>query len=696
MQEDVREKLSEVGSRTLEGLTVAEAAALLRQYALYEKLAAEPPRREPVPGTPLPLAPPVQSGGTKKRHGRLDETAVGKYLMTIAAAALCLLGIAVFAAGFWQGLPGAAKYAVILIPALAAWAMGYMKSAGPMRPFWLGVAGLGAGAAFLDFILGSSEWDLYGFLSTGVLCIAWTGACFAMARRRSAWLFHAIAYIGGFLAFWLSWNTISSFWDEALCGITAAAVLAMGAAAWRSNKKHWLLAAAWLAACWSMGSYLALIRWPIMDGPSWDHCYFYFCIAMACGSTWFVSKAVPAGWDGRLRGKLFLAALALGNAYFVQAMASSRYAYGYGDRSTGVLAAGILLSGLAVSGPGYLLGIAMPAVSLAAGAADGPGAITASVLAFVACAASARYRDKADRAGLALAWAAAASFAVAGASAYAGMGRAETLLPLADRPWMYAAAFIVLFAGFVLWAWLRRKNSDWSAGRLSWLAMLCGAVYVIAVPVELGWLTEWLHLCLAALSFNAFRRFSMADRAGKTDLAAWIGTLALSAVTALALTSECLFLGAFGTEIPAFEPAALTATLFLMAALDAYGMARSACPAQGVLACLAANWCLWLSAGIWTPGARTAVSVLGILACACFVAAGFRLDKKPARLAGLACALLYALKLGLYDASLSGGLGMAAGLLISGAGCFGISLLYNRLGKAMENKKETERDEGRK
>lgn len=692
-RDDYIAKLEEIGGRKLDGLTVADVANLLREYSRYEKLSAEPPRpyRQPAPA---PYGTPQAPPGARPRK-RLNEAAVGKYLMTIAAAILCLLGVSIFAAGFWHGLSGAAKYAVILIPALAAWAAGYLKSSGPMRPFWLGVAGLGAGAVFLDIILGSVEWDLYGFLLTGVMCIAWTGACFAMAWKRSAWLFYVIAYAGGFLAFQLAWNTVSSFWDETLCGMTAVAVLAMGAAAWRSNKKHWLLAAAWLAACWAMGWQLAGLRWPIMDGPHWDHCYFYFCVAMACGATWFVSKSVPAGWKGRLRGKLALAALAFADAYFVQAMTASRYAYGYGDRSTGVLAAGILLSGLAVSGPGYLLGIAMPAVSLAAGAADGPGAITASVLALIACAASSRYKDKADRAGLALAWAAAASFAAAGASAYADMGRAETLLPLADRPWMYAAAFIVLFAGLGLWAWLRRKHSDWAAGRLSWLAVLCGALYVLAIPVEAGWLPYYVSVCVSALSLNAFRRFVMAGRDMKADTAAWIGTLILSAVSVWALTAECLFLGAFGTDVPAAEPAVLTATLFLMAALDAYGMARSAYPAQGVLACMAANWCLWLSAGIWTPDARVAVSVLSILACAGFVAAGFRLDKKPARLAGLACALLYALKLGLYDASLSGGLGMAAGLMISGAGCFCISLLYNRLGRAMENKSKGDVQDGR-
>ena len=105
---------------------------------------------------------------------------------------------------------------------------------------------------------------------------------------------------------------------------------------------------------------------------------------------------------------------------------------------------------------------------------------------------------------------------------------------------------------------------------------------------------------------------------------------------------------------------------------------------HGVLACLAANWCLWLSAFLWAPEARASVSAAGILLSAGFVAAGFYLGRRSVRQAGLYCALLYALKLGLFDMSFSGGLGMAAGFLVSGAGCFGISLLYNKLGKIVQ------------
>lgn len=699
-QEDYRKKLSDIGGTKLDGLTVAEAAELLREYARYEKLASQPraaqPRAaqaRPASGSAVPLTLPVSE---RKRRRRFDEMAVGKYLMTAAAAVLCILGAAVFAAGFWHGLPGAAKYGLLLFAGIGAWALGYKKSMGAMRPFWLGVAGFGSGVAFLDLVLGCVEWDLYGFIFTGVLCMAWTGACFLMAKRTSSWLFYAIAYAGGWTAFYLSWNTVSSFTDELACCLAAFAILAMGAAAWRFNKRHWILAAAWLVSCWAMGHWLARFRWPILDGFGWSHCYMYFCAAMACGSTWFLAKAVPDPFRDRTRGKLLMALLAFADAFFVRDMCASFFTYG--NRALDVLAVGILLSGLAVAKPGYLLGIAVPVAGMAAGTGGWSGPLLVSCLALAACLASVRFREKTDRAGLALFWASAATAAIAGASAIkSGLDPdVATFAYWPGHPWAYGASAVILAAGLGFWAWLRHKNDDWSAGRLSWLAMLCGALYVLAIPVEAGWVPWYALLCIAALSVNGFRRLAVRGMDVKRDAAALAATVILSAVCVWSLTAECLFLGAFGTEILAAEPAVLTVTLFLMAAMDAYGMAVLEYPAQGALACLAANWCLWLSAGIWTPEARSAISVLGILLSAAFVAAGFRLDKKPARVAGLACALLYALKLGLYDASLSGGLGMAAGLLISGVGCFGISLLYNRLGKALQNSHDREdADDGR-
>lgn len=669
-REDYASKLNEIGSRKLDGLTVAEAAGLLREYSRCEKLAASEPATPPAP-EPVRYEASVQTPH-KKPVRRLDEAAVGRYVMTAAAAALCLLGTAVFAAGFWSGLPGLAKYAVLLLAGLGLWTLGGRKSSGAMRPFWLGVSGLGSGVVFLSIILGHSNWDLYGMLVTGVLCMGWTGACFLMGQKAQSWLFYVIAYVGGWLSFQLACETAYSTAAEVRCGVVAVCVLTMGAAAWRANKKHWIMAAFWMAACWAMGSMLSDIKYIAADGPMWIRVGHYFCAPLACGAAWFLPKAVPELKNHRRLECLAMTAGAFANALFIKNMAGALF--NYGNRSADVLAAVILLSGAFIAKPGYLLGISIPLVSLAAGPADGPGVLAASVLALAACLASCRFDEKVDRLGLFVTWCASTHAVLDGAS-FAPPGHRETFL----------AAWLILTAGLAAWCWLRCQNGDWSAGSLSWLCVLSGFLYALMIPFEAYGLPDYIMMCLAALSYNAFRRFLMPPTAGRTNTVVKAGTALLCMMTACAVTTKCVFLGAFGMAVPKGEPLVLTATLFLLAALDAYGMVRSQYRLQGALACLSANWCLWMSSLVWTQEARTTVSAIGILVSACFVAAGFRLNQKYARLAGLACALLYALKLGLYDASLSGGMGVSAGLLISGAGCFCISLLYNRLDKAMSH-----------
>lgn len=685
--QDYRSKLDEIGNRKLDGLTVSEAAGLLREYSRYEKLASDTgprPAQAPYRTPAQPRQMPSKLIG-KKPEGRrrVGEIAVGRYLMTVAASVLCLLGVVVFAAGFWKGLPGAAKYFAIMLPAMAAWAVGYVRSSGAMRPFWLGVAGLGAGAAFLDAILGSSEWDLYSTTVVGILCLAWIWACFAMARRRSAWLFYVVAYAGSLIAFNLAWDVVCSFEGELLCGIVAASILAMGAVAWRSGRRHWLLAVPWMLACWHMGSYMARFRWPIVDGPVWDPCYMYFCAAMACVSVWFLPKCVPDGWRGKTAGKLALAVLAFANAYFVHGMMDSIFPYG--NRAGTVLSAAILAAGVFFSGTGYLLGISVPMAALISGSGGWSGALAVSVSSLAVPFLSLKYKDKADRAGL-YAFLAAAPVAVSSGARWAkDLGMCETLVYDPPRLWAFGTAAAILAVSIGLWCRFRHRAGDWSSGRLSWLLMLWTSLCVLYIPVAVAWVPEYAFLCAAAIAINGFRRLAVPGWNMREDTAARVLTAVLSFGTACAVTVECVSLGAFGTAVPAAEPPVLTATLFLLAALDAYGMVRSDSAVQGILACLAANWCLWLSADVWASDAQIAVSALGILVSAGFVAAGFRLDRRSARQSGLACALLYALKLGLYDMSLSGGLGMAAGFLVSGAGCFGISLLYNKLGKAAAN-----------
>lgn len=677
-----KEIFEETGNRKVDGLTVAELAGLLRDYSKYEKLSARDPVSSPV------LKPVCRPVPAKPARRKFDEILIGKYLMTVAAAILCLLAAAIFAANFWPVLPGQAKYGILLSVGCSLWVLGYVKTGtSNIRPFWLGVAGLGSGVVFLDMILGHSEWGLYPVLFVGILCLVWTGACFWMARIKSAWLFYLIAYAGGLITFELSRNVIGSFGDELLACLVAVIILIMGAWA-RRDKKHWALALLWLLGCWAMGTGLVNIPYAAPDyiateetfrfaARSWTHVYPYFCAVLACGSVWFVCKAVPETRKHEYLRPVLIAILSFSNAFFVQAMCGDLFNYEY---SGNILAAGILISGIFISKQGYILGVSVPVMMLISGDGSWGYILIMSCLAAAACALSLKYKHEFDRAGLFLAWLAAARIVVRNANLVHGTDPSPACAPA------FLGAWLILITGLAVWAWFRNRKHDWSAGALSYLVILTAALYSFLIPAGIYNWPDWILTCLCAVAFSAFRRVYLSGRetmAPGHGPAAWALCLVFSAVSVGALSLDCLLFDFFDEGHGFIEPFALTVSLFLIAGMDVYGMVKSRKPLQGILSCLAANWCMLLSVRIWSPGARVLASAMGILISACFVAAGFRLDKKPARQAGLGCALLYALKLGLYDMSFGSGLGVSIGFLISGLGCFGISLLYNKLGKVL-------------
>ena len=229
------EKLrDEIGSRRVQDLTVAEAAGLLRDYSKYERLAVEQAirkQRQPArPAVSEPARKPERNHWIH-RQKKWNESLVGKYVMTVAAAVLCVLGAGVFVSTFWPALPALIKFCLALLAGLGAWATGIARSGKPMRPFWLGVAGAGAGVSLLAVIAGAMIWSLYGPILAGMLCLTWTGACFVIAKRSQAWLFYLIAYLGGGVTISLTAMTIAPgnrLFGEIMYATVVIAVLAMG------------------------------------------------------------------------------------------------------------------------------------------------------------------------------------------------------------------------------------------------------------------------------------------------------------------------------------------------------------------------------------------------------------------------------------------------------------------------------------
>lgn len=675
------EKLrDEIGSRPVQGLTVAEAAGLLRDYSKYERLAVEQAirkqRRTASPAAPTFESKPEQTDNIS-RQKKWNESLVGRYVMTIAAAILCVLGAGVFVSTFWPVLPDPIKFCLILLCGLGAWALGISRSNKPMRPFWLGVAGAGAGVSLLAVIAGTMIWYLYDPLLAGVLCLAWTGACFIIAKRSHAWLFYLIAYLGGGVTVSLS-SVIAApenrLFGEVVYAIVVTVVLLMGWLAWRTAGKPWPLAAMWLAGCWLAGQHAS--GWffrPYGDGCLPDSSIsivMFLCGLLGAVSVWWIDKVISKTWRHRWAA---VAALAFCNAFFVYDMADTLFPY---RDAAGILTAGILLSGLAVNRTdGYLLGIAIPVARSLIGCDGSYGILIAAALAMAGAFYSNIAKSKFDRTGIVLAWACGIQ------------GVLDLSYQVRMDGWLKASccmAVLFLTTALAIYITFRRQWDDWLFGRASRLAAVCGGLAVIITLAEIWAVPDWVPVCILALSFNAFRRFYKKLPEDPYHAISVILCGILCILATAALSGLCVFNGLLRTHTELPARICLTGSIFLIAVMDLYGMFHSVHKIQGLLACLAANWCLWLSAFLWALEARAAVSAVGILLSAMFVAAGFHLDRKAVRQMGLYCALLYALKLGLFDMSFNGGLGMAAGFLISGVGCFGISLLYNKLGKIVQ------------
>ena len=102
-----------------------------------------------------------------------------------------------------------------------------------------------------------------------------------------------------------------------------------------------------------------------------------------------------------------------------------------------------------------------------------------------------------------------------------------------------------------------------------------------------------------------------------------------------------------------------------------------------VISCLLSNWHMWALFSIWDDMDHAIlISLLGLVLAVGFIWLGFKLEVTSARHMGLACAILYSIKLALFDVGLFDTIGSVGGLLLAGLICFGISLVYNKQGGA--------------
>lgn len=198
-------------------------------------------------------------------QSRISEANLGRYVMTILASTLCLLALAVFAVSFWPYLPDIVKFIGLLVLGGGLEALGFWWAQnGSLRPFWLGIAGVGAGCTFITIVCGCLVWLLYGVGFAGIALIGWFGAHYFLAQEQKATLFYMIAYIGGIIAVALAClSAPTDISGELMIAAIIAAIVVIGQVG-SYRTKSWHLVTLNMLFCWvsasSIEKYLGYLR----------------------------------------------------------------------------------------------------------------------------------------------------------------------------------------------------------------------------------------------------------------------------------------------------------------------------------------------------------------------------------------------------------------------------------------------------
>lgn len=699
---ELRNRIAFLRSARLDGMTVGELQARLRELGQLEsemarmgpQSIAEAPRQAVTETAsqeaPVPVAVPEASlkkdaglAAAKEKKPKMTETEVGRYVMTVLAAALCLLAFAVFILSFWAAMPDMLKFLIAAGLGTGLWALGDVFSRkGRMLAFWLGIAGLGAGLAFIDVMAGTFAWYLYGPGIAGFLAAAWVLANFYLAQSGHHGMFHVIGYIGGFIA--LSMGKGMLFQDTAsvllLSGL-AFAVSLPGLFGWVREKKQWLLI---LNIVFDLAACL------VLSAPSYDHGtgiadtlpvqgWYALCLA---GLALYLNRHVKDVPSWNRMGFAPRAVLALASAIcagFLDSCLGLPDGYGFLAVSCAALVFAI------GSGAGYLLGVALPVYGFLASSSGtltwtetvkegftgtyylSCRALFPALCALGMCGLYRCVKHKPDKLGAILFYLAA-------------------LLAVMDPPYgaikpAYGLSMACLLTGLCLWLyqcqmfeglWLCRPLERLGACMVPGLLLVC--------PADMGTLPGAVAAAIVTLGLQGYWVFYLKDNATEYgSTAAKVLWYIFRFLAYGAVLASCIFADDFTKGV-------VTVSLTVTLAFHISRMVLTEDKLEPVVSCLLANWHLIAVSAIWDLDSAVLVGVLNIAVSAVFIVIGFLWQKKGARKAGLGCAVAFALKLGLIDAAGGTTLGVAGGLLLAGAICFGVSILYNRLGKAYEEK----------
>lgn len=622
-------------------------------------------------------------GRQPQPHRRVSEQHVGRYVMTVLAACLCLLALGVFIMSFWMVLPDVMKFLIFVVLCGSLEVLGFWRSdKSSMRPFWLGVAGLGVSGLQLVIIAGSMVWVLYDTLFTGLLSLAWFGFTFFMAHRKRVGVFYAIAYIGGMITTGLAClSAVSSVSSEVVIAMLVGAIVAVGYFGWVRTKMFWLLLAN-QAYCWfslfvineayanrdvAFGQLDISVTYEPQILAWFMVAILGFCVYNTCNllqkKSWG-SILINAGLT-YINCGVFLVAC--------ETAAGTEMGYGI----AGVCIVAMML----FSCPGYILGSMTPLFIILHELSEGitshynVGEVTydcgsflpaVAVLAF--CAIPALLRKNHDRAGVVM---------------FAAMTCFLATSPYyKDDPRFYILTFalLVLSAGaYVYNVW---RNEWYFSKHADWLVLSVVPAILIMILSSSKLLPEIMPFVIASVGLQLYWVLYLERQPAESRGITLVAWYVFRVLVYLALLVNSLF-----PDEP--TKVLLIASLMLTVIFNVYQMVHARTAIQSVVSCIMANWHMWLIMSLCSVDAQLIVSLLGLVIGASFIFAGFYLGIKAARNSGLVCCILYVLKMGIFDIS-GGGLGTAGGLLLAGLLCFGISFAYNKALKVYDNSSDEE------
>lgn len=667
-------------STPVEGMTIGQVRATVQELCDIELQLQTINRKsirnsQTVSNTPI-YVPHVETHQEpiRKPKRKLSELNVGRSVMTVLAASLCLLALGAFIASFWLLLPSAIKFVLLFVIGAALEALGVWRHTNKtLKSFWLGVAGLGASTIFVILMAGCVLWQLYGIGLLGLLVFAWVAAHVFLGDKYKAGTFYVIAHIGGALSMLLGnlLLEVSGIGSIALT-VLSAAIVTLGMMQFIRTKSNLLLALN-LAFCLLSG--FILVAFEGDQSNIITQTYLIALPTLCLYNTRYIKWEIH-GEDWLLRtavtffcGSFLLYcvdhAIMIPVAVTIACLSVFTFCFVYSQR-------------------GYLLGISVVLFAVLSGLQSNqlytafsftPSQVyqysmllpATAVLLF--CLLCRYFKDSLDRMALELLFV---------------LTVKECILHSGDvQLFECVASVCLLLCSLALWYCLSSKyslytNEVWEKFVAS---VIPGALLIILSSRDM--LPRSLPFAVITIGMQVYWLFilSRLDSAEYALHRAW-AFVRFAFYFALLV---CCLSPSLGDKF------IITVSLILTLGFSVYRAIQSDARILSVQACLIANWHLMVIASLWgLTQYAVVISIVGLGVSCVFIVEGFLIDRKGARQAGLVCAVGYALKIGLVDINLRGGLSAAGGLLVAGVMCFGISYAYHRLGLQYNTKEQDE------